>query len=113
MNIQQLSSILHEVGHAIGCVHEHSSPASTIKWNKPVVYQALAGPPNNWDKAKVDFNVFERYAENQTQFSAFDSGAEIAKSGVITKPCLPGAPANDIKFRVYIRVTTAHQESKD
>jgi hypothetical protein len=75
MNIQQLSSILHEVGHAIGCVHEHSSPASTIKWNKPVVYQALAGPPNNWDKAKVDFNVFERYAENQTQFSAFDSGS--------------------------------------
>lgn len=72
MNIQQLSSILHEVGHALGCIHEHSSPASTIQWNKPVVYQALGGPPNNWDKAKVDSNVFARYAANQTQFSAFD-----------------------------------------
>jgi hypothetical protein len=72
MNIQQVSSILHEVGHALGCVHEHSSPASAIQWNKPVVYQALAGPPNNWDKAKVDANVFERYAANRTQFSAFD-----------------------------------------
>lgn len=72
MNIQNLSSILHEVGHAIGCIHEHSSPASTIQWNKPVVYQALAGPPNNWDQNKVDHNVFEKYAATLTQFSAFD-----------------------------------------
>lgn len=72
MNIKQLSSILHEVGHALGCIHEHSSPASAIQWNKPVVYQALGGPPNNWDKATVDSNVFERYAADQTQFSAFD-----------------------------------------
>src|ERR1700738_4673863 len=72
MNIQNLSSILHEVGHAIGCIHEHSSPASAIQWNKPVVYQALAGPPNRWDQAKVDHNVFYKYAANLTQFSAFD-----------------------------------------
>lgn len=72
MNIQNLTSILHEVGHAIGCIHEHSSPASAIQWNKPVVYQALAGPPNYWDQAKVDHNVFYKYAANLTQFSAFD-----------------------------------------
>lgn len=72
MNIQQISSIFHEVGHALGCVHEHSSPASAIQWNKPVVYQALAGPPNNWSKEKVDSNVFAKYAATQTQFSAFD-----------------------------------------
>ena len=72
MNLQQLSSTLHEVGHAIGCIHEHSSPASSIQWNKPVVYQALAGPPNNWDKAKVDHNVFRKYDATLTQFSAFD-----------------------------------------
>jgi len=72
MNIFNMSSILHEVGHAIGCIHEHSSPSGGIKWNKPVVYQALAGPPNNWDKAKVDHNVFAKYDATTTQFSAFD-----------------------------------------
>jgi len=75
MNIWNLSSILHEVGHAIGCIHEHSSPASAIQWNKPVVYQALAGPPNNWDQAKVDWNVFQKYDGNLTQFSAFDQAS--------------------------------------
>lgn len=72
MNLQQLSSTLHEVGHAIGCTHEHSSPSSPIKWNKPVVYQALGGPPNNWDQAKVDHNVFRKYDASLTQFSTFD-----------------------------------------
>lgn len=72
MAIQNLSSIRHEVGHALGAIHEHSSPASEIQWNKPVVYQALGGPPNNWSKAMVDHNVFQKYAATVTQFSRFD-----------------------------------------
>ena len=72
MAIHNMSSILHEVGHALGCVHEHSSPASDIEWNKPVVYRALGGPPNNWDHAKVDHNVFYKYSKSTTQFSQFD-----------------------------------------
>ena len=70
---QQVQAVvLHEFGHALGCIHEHSSPAVAIPWNKPAVYAAYAGAPNYWTKEKVDFQVFERYAVDQTQFSAFD-----------------------------------------
>lgn len=67
-----ISVVLHEFGHALGCIHEHQSPASAIPWNKPVVYAAYQEAPNYWDKDTVDFNLFERYAASITQFSAFD-----------------------------------------
>jgi hypothetical protein len=71
-DVEYSSVVLHEFGHALGCVHEHESPAATIKWNKPVVYRDLAGPPNYWDKATVDRNVFEKYSASQTKYTEFD-----------------------------------------
>ncbi len=64
--------VLHEFGHALGCIHEHSSPGTTMQWNKPKVYAYYAGSPNFWSKADIDGNIFERYAKTQTNFSAFD-----------------------------------------
>ncbi len=66
------SVVLHEFGHALGCIHEHQSPAGGIVWNKDRVYADLSGPPNNWDRATIDFNMFGRYEASQSQFSAFD-----------------------------------------
>lgn len=64
--------VTHEFGHALGCIHEHQSPAVAIPWDKPEVYRVYGGPPNNWSKAKVDVNLFNKYSLEQTQFSAFD-----------------------------------------
>ncbi|HTV01056.1 MAG TPA: M12 family metallopeptidase [Luteitalea sp.] len=64
--------VLHEFGHALGCIHEHQSPAGTIVWNKDAVYADLSGPPNNWDRATIDFNMFEKYDRSRTQFSEYD-----------------------------------------
>ena len=64
--------VLHEFGHALGCIHEHQNPVAEIPWNKPAVYRLYAGPPNFWPKEKVDINFFQKYAANQTQFSEFD-----------------------------------------
>jgi len=72
MRIQNMSSVQHEVGHALGCVHEHQSPEATIQWNKPVVYRALGGPPNNWSREKVDHNVLNPIDADITQYTAFD-----------------------------------------
>lgn len=79
--------VLHEFGHALGFMHEHQSPANNceaeFRWlddpkyvattNQygefisyfdgdgkllcPGVYTVLGGPPNGWDKEKVDENM--------------------------------------------------------
>lgn len=67
------SVVLHEFGHALGCIHEHQNPAAGIKWNKSAVYSDLAGPPNNWESADVDSNVFEKYRRNSTNFTTYDA----------------------------------------
>lgn len=63
MNLGWLArdAYLHEFGHALGLLHEHQNPTGAIKWNKPVVYAALSGPPNNWTVAMIDFNVLNPY----------------------------------------------------
>ena len=62
--------VLHEFGHALGCIHEHQNPAAVIPWNKPAVYRYYASM--GWDKARVDHNLFRTYGVGQTQFTRFD-----------------------------------------
>lgn len=64
--------VLHEFGHAIGLVHEHQHPEMAIPWNQAAVYDYYGGPPNYWSREQVDYNLFQRYATEQTQFSTFD-----------------------------------------
>jgi hypothetical protein len=55
------SVVLHEFGHAIGLIHEHQNPKRPIKWNKAAVNHDLSGPPNNWDQATIDHNMYKKY----------------------------------------------------
>lgn len=56
--------VLHEFGHAIGCIHEHQSPVSGIQWNKPLVY-AYFSKWHSWDKKMVDNNIFGVYSKSE------------------------------------------------
>ena len=68
--------VLHEFGHMIGMIHEHQNPsANPIQWNKPVVIQSLSGPPNNWDTATIQHNMFDKYNQSQLNGSQFDSAS--------------------------------------
>jgi len=67
--------VLHEFGHALGLIHEHQNPGTQIPWNKPNVYRDLSGPPNNWDKATIDHNMFEAYKKDETNYTAVDTGS--------------------------------------
>jgi hypothetical protein len=53
--------VLHEFGHALGLIHEHQNPESPIKWNVPHVVAALSAPPNSWDAATIQHNMFDLY----------------------------------------------------
>ena len=65
--------VLHEFGHALGCVHEHQSPLSQLEWNEDVIYQEMSKPPNSWSRQKIKFNVLDRLtAADNVLASAFD-----------------------------------------
>lgn len=62
---------LHEFGHALGCIHEHQSPAGGIPWNKPAVY-AYFRETQGWAPAMVDRNVIDAYSGDLTVHSEID-----------------------------------------
>jgi hypothetical protein len=64
--------VVHEFGHALGCIHEHQNPKGNLKWNKAEVYRVFSGAPNFWTKQQIDFNILQRYAKEQINGSSYD-----------------------------------------
>lgn len=69
------SVVLHEFGHALGCIHEHQHPDNKIPWDEDAVYKYYTGPPNEWSPVKTKMNVLLAYPKGQTQFSEFDKNS--------------------------------------
>ena len=64
--------VLHEFGHMLGAIHEHQSPKGGIKWKLDKVYKYFGGPPNNWSKEDIDFNIVHKYSLDQLNATKFD-----------------------------------------
>lgn len=64
-------TVIHEFGHAIGLLHEHSSPVSGIQWNKDQMYKDYA--EIGWDRETVDAQVFESYKVSYTNGTKYDN----------------------------------------
>lgn len=91
--------VLHEFGHALGLEHEHQMPErgceTEFRWEddegytrttdpkgvyikdpqgrRPGIYTVLGGPPNRWNKAKVDFNLRQLPTSSAFQTSTLDN----------------------------------------
>ena len=64
--------VLHEFGHALGCIHEHQTPTFNRKWNKAAVMKYFQGPPNFWDEADIQSNVLQKYSPQGIAATQFD-----------------------------------------
>ena len=66
--------ILHEMGHALGLLHEHQSPVSDCvnEFNWDYIANYLKGPPNNWDEATIKFNMAP-FSGEDLMMTEFDS----------------------------------------
>lgn len=64
-------TVLHEFGHAIGCVHEQASPAYSIPWDEEKVYEHYA-LWQGWDRKKTYENVLFRYSRKDTRYTQHD-----------------------------------------
>ena len=64
--------VLHEFGHALGCIHEHQSPKFTRKWNTAAVLKYFEGPPNYWSPDDIKHNVLQKYSPTGISATKFD-----------------------------------------
>jgi hypothetical protein len=70
--VEDRAVILHEFGHALGCIHEHQAPPFSRKWDQAAVMKYFQGPPNYWDEDAIRSNVLSKYSPKGIKATKFD-----------------------------------------
>lgn len=61
--------VLHEFGHALGCIHEHQNPQAGIQWNRKAVYAHFG---DRMTRPEIDANILAPAPASSTNSSAYD-----------------------------------------
>lgn len=104
-----LDTALHEIGHTLGAPHEHQNPNAGIVWDEEAVYDALAAPPNGWDRETTYYNIIRKLPANEVEGSTHDPNSIMHypfEAGLILSPAAyrnginpPGGLSNkDIEY---------------
>lgn len=88
-----LDTPVHEIGHTLGCPHEHQNPNAGIVWNEEAVYTALALPPNRWSREKTFHNIIRKLPVSEVEGSTHDPNS------VMHYPFGPGLILSPAEFR--------------
>lgn len=67
-----LDTAIHEIGHTLGFPHEHQNPNAGIEWDEQVVYDTLAGPPNNWPPETTYHNIIRKLPVSSVEGGDWD-----------------------------------------
>jgi hypothetical protein len=70
--VEDRAVVLHEFGHALGCIHEHQAPTFDRKWDRAAVMKSFQGAPNFWDEEAIESNVLNKYSPKGIRATRFD-----------------------------------------
>lgn len=94
------STVLHEIGHAIGMPHEHQNPRSGIIWDEQAVYAYYNSLDPPWNEEETFDNVIRKLDPDDVEGSTWDPRSIMhypTEPGLIAAPEQlrhDGTPAN-------------------
>ncbi len=114
--VNDRDTLLHNLGHALGLLHEHQNPLNGIEWDERAIYEQMAGPPNRWSREQIyenfvrkytadDYAVAKPFDANSIMMYPFDAGLLKApfENGILPDP---GLSKTDVEYiaQLYPRV---------
>lgn len=84
---------LHQVGHALGLLHQHQSPYAGLHFDEEAVYAHLAGAPNFFSRERTDTNVLRALDPAEVDGPVWDP------QSVMQFPLAPGMVLEPEQYR--------------
>ena len=65
--------VIHEFGHFLGLIHEHSRGDASLTWNKELIIKEVGAPPNSWTPKECEEQIFTAYDKSKFNGSEYDA----------------------------------------